>query len=107
MTAAPTDMLTTRMLCVALLRIAHSSARMTSLMTPRPSASSTFRLTMCAPGAMPGARPIRVVAVAGDDPGDVRAVPVVVVGNRVVVDEVDEGGDALAADGAHLGRVPL
>ncbi len=56
-TAAPTDMFTTRMLCVPLLRIAHSSARMTSLMTPWPFASSTFRLTMCAPGAIPARDP--------------------------------------------------
>ena len=52
-------------------------------------------------------RAIRVVAVAGDDAGDVRAVAVVVVGLEAIVDEVDEAGHALATDHADLGRVAL
>jgi hypothetical protein len=35
-TAAPTDMLMTRMLCVSRRAIAYSIAAMTSLMTPKP-----------------------------------------------------------------------
>ena len=46
----------------------------------------------------------RVPAVAGDDAGDVRAVAVVVVRLRLVVDEVDEARHALAVDHLHLGR---
>ena len=38
---------------------------------------------------------MRVVAVAGDDPGDVRAVAPVVVAGGAAVDEVDELGDPL------------
>ena len=49
-------------------------------------------------------RAVRVVAVAGDDAGDVRPVAVVVVGLRQTVDEVDEAGHALAADDANSRR---
>ena len=52
---------------------------------------------MCAAGAMPASRAAAVVAVAGDDARDVRAVAVVVVGLRRAVHEVDERGDALVA----------
>ena len=44
------------------------------------------------------ARAIRIVAVAGDDPGDVRAVAVVVVRERLEVDEVHEMDDAIGAE---------
>ena len=47
---------------------------------------------------------VRVVAVAGDDAGDVRAVAVVVVRERTAVDEVDELVDALIAVGKQLRR---
>ncbi len=50
-------------------------------------------------------RAIRVVAVAGDDAGDVRPVAVVVVGLEAIVDEVDEAGHALAADDTNSRRV--
>jgi hypothetical protein len=79
---------------------------MTSLMTPPPAPSRTLRLTMLAPGAMP-AYALRVVAVAGDDAGDVGPVAVVVVGLQAIVDEVDEAGHALAADHANTGELPL
>ena len=42
-----------------------------------------------------GPGPVRVVAVAGDDAGDVRAVAPVVVAGGAAVDEVDELGDPL------------
>ena len=45
---------------------------------------------------------VRVVAVAGDDAGDVRAVAVVVVRRGPAVDEVDEHRDALVAVGIQL-----
>ena len=45
--------------------------------------------------APPGA--VRVVAAAGDDPGDVRAVTVAVVRLRLEIDEVDELHDPVAA----------
>ena len=67
------------------------------LIVPLPLASSTFSDDERAPGAMPGLLAVRVVAVAGDDAGDVRAVAVVVVGLRAAVDEVDELRDALIA----------
>ena len=88
----------TRMLCATRLATAHSSAAMTLLMMPPPSLSSTFRLTRCAAGAMPACAPYEVVAVAGDDAGDVRAVPVVVVRAASVVDEVDKRRHALVVD---------
>ena len=50
----------------------------------------------------PGVRAVRVVAVAGDDARDVRAVAVVVVRLEAVVDEVDEGRHALPGDHSHL-----
>ena len=68
---------------------------MTLLMTPRPLRSRTFRLDQVRRRRDPGTRTARVVAVAGDDAGDVRAVTVVVVRRRAVVDEVDERGHAL------------
>ena len=49
---------------------------------------------------MPARSAAGVVAVAGDDPGDVRAVAVVVVGRGAAVDEVHEGGDTLAVRAA-------
>ena len=52
-------------------------------------------------------RAVRVVAVAGDDAGDVRAVAVVVVGLRLVVDEVDKPRHALIVDRADLARAAL
>ena len=59
---------------------------------------------MFAFGAIAGAVAVRVVAVAGDDAGDVRAVAPVVVLRGAVVDEVDERGDALAGCGWRLVR---
>ncbi len=56
---------------------------------------------------MPACAPYAVVAVAGDDAGDVRAVAVVVVGLRLVVDEVDKLCHALIVDRADLGRSAL
>ena len=44
---------------------------------------------------------VGVVAVAGDDAGDVRAVTPVVVLRGAIVDEVDKRGDALAAAVGH------
>ncbi len=50
-------------------------------------------------------RAVGVVAVAGDDSRDVRAVAVVVVGLQLVVDEVDEGRHALPGDDTDARRV--
>ena len=58
----------------------QSSAAICVLIVPRPLASSTFSATSVASGAMPALVGRRVAAVAGNDAGDVRAVPVVVVG---------------------------
>ena len=49
----PSETFSTRMLYRALFSMAQSMASMTSLDWPLPSAASTRRLTMCAPGAMP------------------------------------------------------
>ena len=47
-------------------------------------------------GRDPPARPVRIEPAAGDDAGDVRAVPVAVVRLRLVVDEVHELHDPIA-----------
>ena len=52
-------------------------------------------------------RAVRVVAVAGDDAGDVRPVAVVVVGLQAIVDEVDKARHALAVDHPDVARVAL
>ena len=52
---------------------------MTLLMVPVPFASSTFSDDQVGVGRDAGLLAVRVVAVAGDDAGDVRAVAVVVV----------------------------
>ena len=54
-----------------------------------------------------GMRAVGIVAVAGDDPRDVRPVPVVVVGGRQPLDEVDEARDALTVDDADRARRAL
>ena len=87
----------TRMLYAALFATAQSSAAMMLLMRPLPSASSALSAMMFAFGAIALRVAVRVVAVAGDDAGDVRAVAPVVVLRGAAVDEVDERGDALAA----------
>ena len=46
-------------------------------------------------GSNARALPVGVVAVAGDDAGDVRAVTVIVVGRRLAAHEIDESIDAL------------
>ena len=52
-TGWPSDRLTIRMLNFFRFATAQSIASMTSLTVPSPFASSTLRLTMCAPGATP------------------------------------------------------
>ena len=52
----PSDTFITRMLKRARFSTAQSIASITSLDLPAPSASSTFRLMMCAPGATPRTR---------------------------------------------------
>ena len=47
---------------------------------------------------------VRVVAVARDDAGDVRTVSIIVVRRRDAVDEIDEGRDALVAEGVRAAR---
>ncbi len=56
-TGWPSDRLMTRSRNCALCSMAQSIALMTSLVSPEPSAPSTRRLTMCAPGAMPAYPP--------------------------------------------------
>ena len=69
---------------------------MTSLMRPRAGAVEDLELDERRLARSPIARrPIE--AVAGDDPGDVRAVAVVVVRRLTSVDEVDEAADARGA----------
>ena len=69
---------------------------MTLLMTPRAAIVEHLQADQVRRRGDAGARAERVVAVAGDDPGDVRAVAVVVVRRGAAVDEVDERRDALA-----------
>ena len=71
---------------------------MTLLVKPLPVTSSALSTTRCAPGATPRRasspdRSCRGPAAAGDDARDVRAVSVVVVGERLGVDEVGEVHD--------------
>ena len=80
---------------------------MTSLMTPLPVRVEHLQADDVRAGRDAGAAPLRVVAVAGDDAGDVRAVAVVVVRRGAAVDEVDERGDALAVLDANQRRSPL
>ena len=68
---------------------------MIELMRPLPSPSRALSATRVAAGAIPARVPCGVVAVAGDDAGDVRAVAPVVVAGGAAVDEVDELGDPL------------
>ena len=68
--------------------------------------SSTFSETRCASGAMPALRAVRVVAVAGDDAGDVRAVAVVVVGSVRPLTKSTNFVDALVAVREQLRDVP-
>ena len=89
-TRAPTERLMTRMLCATRLATAHSKAAMTSLMTPAPCLVEHLQADDVRRRRDAGVRAVGVVAVAGDDPRDVRAVPVVVVGVRQSVDEVHE-----------------
>ena len=70
---------------------------MTLLTDPLPSASRTFSEISDAPGAMPDCLAVGVVAVAGDDAGNVGAVTVVVVRLGAAVYEVFEVGDPLIA----------
>ncbi len=69
----------------------QSSALMTLLVRPDPSASSTFRLTSVAPGATP----VKAVALARDDARNVRRVPQLVVAHTVGPGEVEAGGHLL------------
>ena len=64
-------------------------ALMTSLVWPAPFASSTFRLTIDAPGATPR----KLLLLAADDPRHVRAVPEVVDALAVRPGEIEAGGD--------------
>ena len=68
-------------------------------------AGAVERLQGNQPGRGSNARalPVGVVAVAGDDAGDVRAVTVIVVGHRLAAHEIDESIDALRA--ARVGEI--
>ena len=57
------------------------------------------------PGGDAGARAVGVGAIAGDDAGDVRAVPVVVVRLRLAADEVHELIDTLRRGRVRVGEI--
>ena len=92
-TGCPSDRLITRILYLSRFSMTHSMPAMTSLVHPVPFAPRTRTLMSLTSGAMPPRYMRRDVfrraVVARDDAGDVRAVPVRVVGRRIAGDLAD------------------